>query len=100
MNLAAFFDLADLGLKTGVDLWEYEADGGGSIRRAFYWLVERAIDGEWPYEQIADLDKAQLMPLLRRGSRRFADAGCEERISTFADADADADRANLLYPRL
>ena len=97
MNLAAFFDLADLGLKTGVDLWEYEADGGGSIRRAFYWLVERAIDGEWPHEQIVDLDKAQLMPLLRRGSRRFADAGCEERISTFADADAD--RANLLYPR-
>ena len=96
MNLAAFFDLADLGLQTGVDLWEYEAAGAGSIRRAFYWLVERAIDGEWPHEQISDFDKAQLLPLLRRGGRRFADAGCEERIAAFTDADAD--RTNLLYP--
>ncbi len=97
MNLAAFFDLADLGLQVGIDLWDYEVPEGGSIRRAFYWLVERAIDGEWPHEQMSDFDKAQLIPLLRRGGRRFADAGCEERIAAFADADAD--RTNLLYPR-
>jgi hypothetical protein len=98
MNLTAFFDLADLGRRVGVDLWGHEGEGGGSIRRAFYWLVEHAVDAAWGFAQVSDFDSAQLMPLLRRGGRRFGDLGCEERIAAIEGVGAESERTNLLYP--
>ena len=98
MNLTAFFDLADLGRRVGVDLWAHEDAGGRSIRRAFYWLVEHAVDSEWAFEQVTDFAAAQLMPLLRRGGLRFDDANCEERIARLEGVEVAADRTNLLYP--
>ena len=98
MNLTAFFDLADLGRQVGVDLWVHEDGEGRSIRRAFYWLVEHAVDAEWAFEQRAAFDRAQLMPLLRRGGLRFGDPSCEQRITSLQDVEVVADRSNLLYP--
>lgn len=98
MNLTAFFDLADLGRRVEVDLWGHEGEGNRSIRRAFYWLVEHAVDAAWDFAQVSPFDAAQLMPLLRRGGLRFDDAGCEERIAALEDVEVASERTNLLYP--
>ena len=99
MNISAFFDLADLGRRVGVDLWSYEGGEGRSIRRAFNWLVEHAVDAEeWAFTQVSEFDWAQMMALLRRGSRRFGDLSYEERITSLDKVDIASERTNLIYP--
>ena len=98
MNLAAFFDLAVLGERIGLDLWRWEAGESGSVERAFYWLVEAAVEAEeWAYEQIVPFDGAKLLPLLRQGGLQFSDARCEAWIEGLEGVDSESDRTNLLY---
>ena len=98
MNLTALFDLADLGGRVDIDLWAHKDAEGRSIRRAFYWLVEHAVDGKWGFDQATPFAHGQMMPLLRRGGVRFDDAKCEERIAAMENIEVAADRTNLLYP--
>jgi hypothetical protein len=51
-NVMALCNLATMGGHAGVDLWRYEAPGGGSLRKAIDFLlpyVEQP-EKEWPYE--------------------------------------------------
>jgi hypothetical protein len=59
MNLRGFLHLANLGQKTGVDLWNFETDDGRSIKKALNFLLPFA-KGEkcWEYQQLGDLDEA------------------------------------------
>lgn len=60
MNLKGITYLAFLGTKVGVDLWNYEAENGASIQKAYAFLKPYA-NGEktWQYTQIHSLNKAQ-----------------------------------------
>jgi Alginate lyase len=51
-NVMALCNLATMGRHAGIDLWRYEAPGGGSLRKAIDFLlpyVEQP-EKEWPYE--------------------------------------------------
>ena len=99
MNLLGLFDLADLGRRCGLDLWGFETGDGRGIEKAFYWLVDNALDGgDWGYQQITEFEPDKWLPLLRRGGIRFADAGCEEKLRKLEGIDWEADRTQLLYP--
>lgn len=53
MNLAAFMHLALLGERVHVDLWNYEARQGGSIRKAVNFLLPFVSDTtKWGHKQI------------------------------------------------
>lgn len=99
MNLIGLFDLADLGRRCQLDLWSFESAEGGSVKKAFYWLLENAMRGkEWPFRQITEFDQARLVPLLRRGGDRFRDPTCEEDLNHLTDVGPEGDRTQLLYP--
>ena len=68
-NLRAFFDLATLGSRVGVDLWNYRTADGRSLRGALDYLVPGA-SGErrWTHPQITTFQPTALTPLLRRGA--------------------------------
>ena len=92
-SLTGLFDLADLGLRTGVDLWGYEAAEGASLRIAYGRLVEGAVKPE----ATDCLQYHTLLPLVRRGATRFGDPSAEQRLRQVWDVEA-SDRTNLLYP--
>ena len=92
-NLTGLFDLADLGVRVGVDLWSYEPTGGVSLRSAFERLVESALEPA----ATDGLQYHTLLPLVRRGAIRFADPSAEQRLHRVGDVEA-SDRTNLLYP--
>jgi hypothetical protein len=73
-NLEAFFALAVLGDRVGVDLWNYRTQDGRSLRRALDYLVPFA-DGRqpWPHPQIGAFQPAGIAPLLRRGALVWKD---------------------------
>lgn len=68
-NLRAFFDLAVLGERVGVDLWNYQTPDGRSLRKALDYLVPFA-SGErtWVEAQITPFRAGELHPLLRRAA--------------------------------
>ena len=68
-NLAAFFDLATIGSRVGVDLWNYQTADGRSIRKAVDFLVPYAAgERTWAFDQITPFSASTLHPILRRGA--------------------------------
>ena len=68
-NLTAFFNLATLGERVGVDLWTYRSADGRSLRKALDFLVPFA-SGErpWPYPELTGFEPGAIHRLLRRAA--------------------------------
>ncbi|HKS96405.1 MAG TPA: alginate lyase family protein [Terriglobia bacterium] len=65
-DLTAFLHLATLGTRVGVDLWNYQAPNGGSLRKGADYLIPFATgDKRWPYKQITPFRASELHPVLR-----------------------------------
>jgi hypothetical protein len=68
-NLTAFFNLATIGERVGVDLWNYRSPDGRSLRQALDFLVPFAAgERRWPEAQITAWRPDALHPLLRRAA--------------------------------
>jgi hypothetical protein len=68
-NLEAFFNLATLGSRAGVDLLNYRTGDGRSLRQAVDFMSPFA-GGEqkWPYEQLSEFHPSALHAVLRRAA--------------------------------
>jgi Alginate lyase len=65
-NLRAFFNLAALGERVGVDLWSERTSDGRSLRQALDFLVPYAAgERKWTYPQITDFRPGAIHGLLR-----------------------------------
>jgi hypothetical protein len=69
-NLTAFFQLARLGERVGVDLWNHRTPDGRSLRQALDFLVPIAAAGNkaWTFQQITEFRPSALHWLLRRAA--------------------------------
>jgi Alginate lyase len=68
-NLTAFFNLAQLSDRMGLDLWHYQSKDSRSLRRALDFLVPFAAgDRPWPYPELTAFEPAELHRLLRRAA--------------------------------
>ena len=103
MNLRAFFNLADLGDRVGVDLWRYATKDERSIRRALDFLAPYIdSDKKWPFQQISGVTKAnrlELGVLLRRGARAYSDPHYEELLRGLPAEEVASSRMQILWPR-
>ena len=62
-NLLGLFQLAKIGNKIGIDMWNYEVRGAG-LKKALDFILPYALDkSTWPYQQIQPLIKAELAKL-------------------------------------
>ena len=100
MNLGAFLALTELGRRVGVDFWAYEPAGGGSLLRlAIDFLAPYADPAKpWPHPQITPLDRVDIFPYLRQGRVFTGDSRYEELNRKLPQQEAQAHRANLLWP--
>ncbi len=72
MNLSAFFHLAALGDRAGVDLWKYQSPRGGSIRKALDYLLPFTEHPEkWEYQNLHPIEPASMAPLLRKARLHY-----------------------------
>lgn len=99
MNLNAFFNLAHLGSRAGVDLWSFRGEASGSIRDALDFLAGYA-EGEppWPYAEIGGMSSVPLHVLLRRGARVYNNPEYEALLTRLRGDEQAADRFDLLWP--
>jgi hypothetical protein len=72
MNLSAFFHLAMLGDRAGVDLWTYRSQRGGSIRGALDYLLPFTEHPEkWEYQNLHPIESRALVPLLLTAEKKY-----------------------------
>ena len=74
MNLEGLTTLARLGENVGVDLWNFQTEKSGGIRKAIEFLYPYLDSkNEWTYEQIDELKPERLYPAIRPASRQYKD---------------------------
>jgi hypothetical protein len=67
LNLLALFQLASIGERVGVDLWNYEFEGAG-LRKALDYILPYALEKEpWPYQQINSIRKPTIAEISCHG---------------------------------
>jgi hypothetical protein len=74
-NLDGLMELATLGERVGVDLWNFQTHDGRSIRRALDFLTPVALgESKWQYQEIGGGVKPEsLFPLMRRAAVVYRD---------------------------
>ncbi|MEO6392866.1 MAG: alginate lyase family protein [Pyrinomonadaceae bacterium] len=96
MNLEGLLMLAALGESAGVDLWNYKAADGRSIRRAIDFLFPFALNPKtWTYKQIETFTPERLFASVRVAARSYRDAAFAKMMSSLPALPSD-DRAQLL----
>ena len=95
-NLRAFFDLAALGQRAGVDLWNHQTPDGRSLRRALDYLAPFAVGGtKWPDAQITPFRPSELHLLLRRAAVAWKEPKYRELATKIGGGTP---RINLIVP--
>ena len=97
MNLKGMLILAEMGEDLGIDLSHHESSDGRSIRKALEYLMPYAdSENKWPHKQIADLDRIDLLPLLRFAVKTYGDESYKKLIEKLPE-ERLTDRSLLLY---
>jgi hypothetical protein len=98
-NLDGLTELATLGERVGVDLWNFQTHDGRSIRKALDFLTPIAVgDKKWQYEELGGVKGESLFPLMRRAAAVYHDKEYQTLMAKVPAVDA-ADRNRLLLPR-
>ncbi|HTX22698.1 MAG TPA: alginate lyase family protein [Candidatus Aquilonibacter sp.] len=97
-NLHALIDLAGIGQNLGIDLWHYQAPGGGSIYRALAFMAPFADPKlKWPYRQIQGYNHDSLADLLLRAVPEYPDAKLADALKFYSTSELATNRVRLLF---
>ena len=89
-NLDGLMQLARLGEKLGVDLWNYQTRDGRSIRKALDFLAPFAVgQSQWTYQQLGEWPPQMLFPLIRRAAGHYNDEKFRELLTKLPAVDGD-----------
>jgi hypothetical protein len=96
-NILAHEDLAMLGERMGIDLWNYETKDGRSLRKGIDWLLPYATgQKKWEYEQIRPPKMKEAATVLRRAANAYNDPKYEQAIKKI-DGGTSA-MTDMLFP--
>jgi hypothetical protein len=94
----AFFTIAAMAEKAGIDLWTLTTPSGKSLKKGFDALRPYlAKEKEWEGQQIKEFDYEEGFFLLMEGSVRFGCKKCPATMKSMAGDKGERMRINLLY---
>ncbi len=87
-NLEAWFRLASIAEKNGVDFWHYETKDGRSLKKALVYLIPFVVDGKpWEYKQINKYKQQDLYRLLLIAAEKFKDDKYKKQAEKIKDSN-------------
>jgi hypothetical protein len=96
--MTAFFNIAQMALKTGIDFWHYTSPSGKSLQKAFDELLPYlSKEKEWNAQQIKEFDYEEGFPILEAGYSKFSCGKCRDYIKNIAGEKYPGLLINLLY---
>ena len=98
-NVEALSRLAEMGRHVGIDLWQYQAPEGGSLRKAIDHIAPYvATPWKWPGDQIDTIETELFVIHLRRGNTVYPGAPYAAVLKALPEKLVKEDRSALLYP--
>ena len=95
--IQAFFTIANMAEKTGIDLWQYKSPSGKSLKKGFdTFLPFISHESKWEGQQIKPFDFGESVPLLIEGARQFNCQKCMVNIKKIEGAKFERLRIRLL----
>ncbi|MET0464156.1 MAG: alginate lyase family protein [Chitinophagaceae bacterium] len=96
--LEAFFNIAKVADKLGMDMWNYKSPSGKSLKKAFD-VLQPFLSGAktWDGQQIKPYEFEESYFLLTEGAEHFNCRGCRQDVKSLAGDSASRLRINLLY---
>ena len=68
-NLQALTNIAELGDKVGMNMWQYQSENKKSLALAISYLTP-VVDGEkWSHDTLKDIDLSSLIPIISKASK-------------------------------
>ena len=90
-NTTAWFQLAMLAEKVGVELWQYKTSKGVGLQAALDWLMPYALnEKKWTYQQIEPYEANAFYPLLLQAANKFHDEAYLMKANKMNEKDKDA----------
>ncbi|HEX7903073.1 MAG TPA: alginate lyase family protein [Chitinophagaceae bacterium] len=94
----AFFTIAQMADKTGIDFWSYKSSTGKSLQKGFSTLYPYITQQKkWEGQQIKDFEYEDSYPLLMEATVHFGCKECKENLKSLAGDEFQRLRINLLY---
>jgi len=98
-NIEALSRVAEIGTRFGVDLWNYQAPEGGSLRKAIDNLAKYMGNPKaWPGQEISDVDLGELLIHLRRANTVYGGESYKAVLASLPAKAVREDRSGVLYP--
>ena len=96
-NTQAWFDVAKLAEKAGVDLWHYKTSKGAGLQTAVDWLLPYALkDKSWTYQQIGEYNGGEFYALLLQAANKYGNESYRTKAVALKRNDRDL-MTDLLY---
>lgn len=97
-NLLALFDLAMLGDRVGLDLWNYKTADGKSLRLGLDFLSPYALgEKQWEHQQIHEVKKSDMAALFRRAANAYNEPKYEDAFKKMNEDD-DIGVFDVMFP--
>jgi hypothetical protein len=98
-NIEALSRLAEIGRLLGIDLWNYQAPEGGSLKKAIDNLAKYMADPKsWPGQEISDVGFDEMLITLRRANTVYGGSTYRAVLDKMPQKVVRGDRSVLLYP--
>lgn len=99
MNLDGLMQLATLGTRVGIDLWNFQTRDGRGIRKALDFLTPVTVgQKKWQYQEIEGGVKPEMLfPLMRRAAQAYKDKQYQGLMAKVPELGS-TDRGRLLHP--
>ncbi len=98
-NLDAWFALATMAERVGLDLWRYRGPEGEGLRQALAYLVRYLPpDAAWPHEQITRTGPGAYRSILRRAAWAYDEPAYERLLQVHVRNASKPRRADLIWP--
>lgn len=96
--MEAFFNIAAMADKTGIDFWNLTTPSGKSLKKAFDVLKPYITqEKKWEGQQIKEFEYEEGYPLLLEAATHFRCKDCTQAVKRLAGQKATRLRINLLY---
>ncbi|RYY88739.1 MAG: hypothetical protein EOO15_08140 [Chitinophagaceae bacterium] len=97
-NLDAYFQIASMAEKLGIDFWKYRTPSGASLEKGFNYLYPYlSKEKEWTGQQIKSFDFDEAYPILLSAARKYNCTPCPQKVDALAAGKAASLRWKLLY---
>lgn len=96
--MEAFFNIARVSEKLGIDMWNYTSPSGKSLKKAFNALQPYFSGAkQWEGQQIKPFEYDEAYPLLMEGAEKLGCRSCRQDVKNLAGDKAPKLLLNLLY---